>query len=150
MIDSRIAVPVNNFHRSIYDMKVDDLNELLSVVTTRPQHTLQCTTPGWPRGGDSIYLRYAVRVPNTYHPEQMLDLAMHQDIPGFVRTVEDFYDYCLAICLWFDEHEGRESFKVNGRPWRDPHRPSFHTFIDHEAFDRVRAMRPPSGLGFPY
>lgn len=87
--------------------------------------------------------RFTIDVENSYRPGVQSKLFMLKRIPGFVHTVEDFYDWHLAMALWFDRHEGREWFKVNGVPWLDPH--ADNGWADHfhpqAMFAEVKAMR---------
>ena len=89
-------------------------------------------------------IEYKVRVQNSYHPDDHVDLSMHVRMPDFVETVDDFLDLLLGIALWFDEHEGREWFKVDGRPYLDPHNAwgsVVEPFDARTVFDHVRALR---------
>jgi hypothetical protein len=136
---------------SIDGMTVEDFNGLLTVVSWRPGLSMSVHTPSYYCGFNVQNVRvreacidYLLNVPNTYHPNQITELHMHQPIPTFVETVEDFYDFCHGMALWFDEHEGREWFKVNGRPWRDPHSMYARNtmFNPRQVFAHAKALRP--------
>lgn len=145
---TRKSARPENLNDSIADMTVAELNDLLKIVHTRHElevHEVCSLTYERTEGDAAGCIHYRINVENSYRRGQYLELHMHKRIPSFVRTVEDFYDWCLGICLWFDDHEGREAFKVNGFPWRDPHIYAGLTqdFVDREVFDRVVAMRVP-------
>lgn len=129
---------------SIVGMSVSGLSDLLETVTYRPDFTLSMHNQGW-GSVEKPCLILDMFVINTYHPEDpKMPLSMHQSIPRFVETVEDFYDWCLGVCVWFEEHESREWFKINGIPWRDPHKFPSQEFHEREVFDRAVAMRSPA------
>lgn len=124
-----------------------ELNSLLEPVTYRPDFTLSAhdsQQSEWWHMGSGACLMLGMQVVNTYHPEQpKMVLSMHQRLPSYIESAEDFYDFCLGMCLWFEEHEGREWFKIDGRPYRDPHAlPTQQQFDTRQVFDRARALRP--------
>lgn len=124
---------------SIKGMSIAQLNELLDKVTYRPDFSL-AVHDNWDESPCVILSMFVI---NTYHPENpKMPLTMHQVVPGFVESVEDFYDWCLGIYVWFEEHESREWFKVNGIPWRDPHKYPSQPFVAREVFQRAVNMRP--------
>jgi hypothetical protein len=134
-----------DMNNSVRDMSVSDLNGLLEVCTHRPDFKLRVhggEADWWLYGTDPCII-LSVFVVNTYHPDQpKIELTMHQRVPSFVETVEDFYDMCLGVCLWFDEHECREWFKIDGKPWRNPHARPEQMFDARRQFELVRNMRP--------
>jgi hypothetical protein len=136
----------------IQSMTVGELTGLLETVTYRPDFKLSVHhAEPWHFSAESAgpCIVLSMFVINTYHPENpKMPLTMHQRVPGFVETVEDFYDWCLGICVWFEEHESREWFKVNNIPWRNPHAYPAQPFREREVFDRVKAMRPASITGW--
>lgn len=136
-----------NTSESIVGMSVSGLSDLVEMVTYRQGFKLSVHDQGW-GGLVKPCLILDMSVINTYHPENpKMPLCMHQSIPGFVQTIEDFYDWCLGVCVWFEEHESREWFKVNGIPWRDPHRYPSQEFHEREVFNRAKAMRPHAMIG---
>lgn len=142
-----------DIHQNIDGMSVAQLDALLEPVSCKPGLKFEVHQAGgwWCYNSGGPCLHYIINVTNTYHPEQTTELHMHKAIPSFVVTVEDFYDWCLGVALWFDDHEGREWFKVNDYPWRDPHAHGVvsNPLNDREVFDRVKTMRV-TPCGDPY
>lgn len=91
-------------------------------------------------------VRFDIGCVNTYRPENgIMPLSMQQAIPSFVQTDEDFLDWNLSVLIWFSAHETREWFKVDGKPWRDPHNVYNPDVFNPEfEFKRVKAMRAPN------
>lgn len=137
-----------DLNASIKGLPAAALNDLLKPITHRPGFTLE-VHPGhwwnqWNRNTTPPpCIGLSMTVVNTYHPEKTIPLSMHQTVPTFLVTVEDFFDFNLGLCMWFDMHECREWFKIDGKPWRDPHGDPYQRFDEREVFDMARAARPP-------
>jgi hypothetical protein len=97
-----------------------EVNEALARLTYKP---------GWAftyylGEHEGPHIRVYAAVENSYSPGELVELDIHLSIP--LRTMEtagDLYDYLLWRVERAEIHETMEWFKVDGKPWVDPHRP---------------------------
>lgn len=97
----------------------DVLTNLLEEVTYRPGWKLRIHRPDAYQG---VYLSVIATVDNAYDHNSTVELRIHSPIPP-MRTAADFYQWMCWRLAQISIHESMEMFRVNGKPWADPHRP---------------------------
>jgi hypothetical protein len=100
------------------------------VLTVVEMQSLACRMtykPGWTfevREGahEGTHLTIKTMVPDAYRPEELTSLNVETFLPPFL-TEEQFYNTVLWRIKRIEIHEALEFFRVDGKPWNDPHRP---------------------------
>jgi hypothetical protein len=80
-------------------------------------------------------------IDDVYHPGEQSSGDWDHDAPdgyydGAVLTEEDFIDHYAGMAISEAVHEALEWFRVDGKPWLDPHDPRAETAI----FERVAEL----------
>lgn len=66
------------------------------------------------------YLVIRADVPDAYHPEQTMTLNIVSHFPPMFDS-GNFFDFLSWRLRQIAIHESMEWFRVNGKPWVDPH-----------------------------
>jgi hypothetical protein len=87
--------------------------------------------PGWslwvwePDPIQGPYLTVETTVANAYRPDETVALHIHSPVPPMV-TRAAFLTWVLWRLRMVAIHEAMEWFRVDGKPWFDPHDPPDH------------------------
>lgn len=104
-------------------LSIPELQALLEHITYLPGYELSVYQGR--HEGQHIVIR--ADIPDSYHPGQTVTLDIHSPLPP-MRDAASFHDWLLWRCQRIASHETREWFKVDGKPYSDPHGPD----ADHD------------------
>jgi hypothetical protein len=99
-------------------MTRDDVRSVLAQVTYRPGWEFRIAED--PYEGLAVWV--VAPVENSYQPGTTTDLGIETFVPlASLAGPEQFLEWLLARLVRLETHEAMEWFKVNGKPFRDPH-----------------------------
>jgi hypothetical protein len=79
---------------------------------------------------EGLYVVFEGTMPNVYNPAQTVDLRVNSQIFGPALSDQtSFKEWLLHRWLKICAHEALEGFRIDGKPYVDPHQPPEEWFI---------------------
>jgi len=99
---------------------IEQVEVWLAQVSYKPGWNIELRTESFAMTG---YLNIAIRatVADSYHPEKEVEIGSVVVLPAHFVTLADFAHWLATVLRDREIHESREWFKVNGRPFDNPH-----------------------------
>ncbi len=116
-----------------------DIRAALAAVTYKPHYAFHFTES---REGWTMWITCSA-MPNAYRPDEPFRFEVETFIPRYLADVEAFYDWLAWRLEFLEAHEAREWFRVNGKPWSDPHAERLCPVARDETAEEVAARYPP-------
>ena len=89
-------------------MRVEEATDLLKRVQFE-KFTIEVGLVATEAYSGSANVQFQIKAVNSYRPDDPpMELSMGGEVPHYVRTSEDFYDWCLGHLIWFAYIDSRE------------------------------------------